>query len=357
MLERFEKFFDSGLRDTPTAIAARSMDALNPMSMGQNAFRPLTIDAAVGGGNVFLTSELEKLDPKVREPLTSVTYMRDMPIKSGGGWVNFTSNFFVDYAISGPNLYGLMGTQTTDIPVIQGNISKDVFRVFNWGNILKVSFIDLQLMQQAGRSLEDLLNTGIKLNWNKTLDLVTYTHAYPGIYGLLNNPDVSATSVAQAESGNGTEWIYKTPDEIINDINTALLATWAASEYDVSGMATQLLLPPAQFGYMATQKMSLAGSTSILTYLLENNIAKTQGRDLKIFPSRWCIGAGLAGTDRMVAYVADADRLYLDITVPIQRVMTMPTVSEGGAYLTLYSAQVGQVKILFFQTIAYLDGI
>ena len=46
----------------------------------------LTMDAAaVSSGLAFLESELEKLDPLLREPLTSTTYPRDIEIESGGG--------------------------------------------------------------------------------------------------------------------------------------------------------------------------------------------------------------------------------------------------------------------------------
>lgn len=337
---------------------------LDAMLQTGNAFRAGTTDAATGAGMAFLESELEKLDPKVREPLTSVTWMRDVPVKSGGGWVNFTSVMNVDYQISGPNFNGLMGTQNNQIPIVQANIGKDVYRVFNWGNVLKVSYIDMQLMQTAGRSLEDILDKGIKLNWNKTLDQVAYQGPFPSALlsgavdypGLVNNPNITESSVPAGVSGQ-TQWIHKTPGEILNDINNLMVATWAAGNYDVTSMANHILIPPNQFAYIASQLISSAGTVSILTYLLENNIGKSQGVDLQIFPSRWVIGAGAAGTDRMAGYVNDDDRVYMDVTVPISRIMTMPTVMEGGAYLTLYLGQIGVVKFLYTQPAAYYDGI
>ena len=51
-----------------------------------------TMDAAgIATGMAFLEGELEKRDPKVREPLTSVTWPRDIVAETGGGWVDFTS--------------------------------------------------------------------------------------------------------------------------------------------------------------------------------------------------------------------------------------------------------------------------
>lgn len=368
MLEGFEKYlassvsageasnpalfrdFQAGLsrrKAVDSAIRTGNLSALTGI-MGTDA-------AAISGGLAFLEAELEKRDPKVREPLTSVTWMRDMPIKSGGGWVDFTSFFSANYAISGPNQYGLTGGQTTTIPIVQTDISKDIYPTFNWQNVLKVNFIDMQKLQGAGRSLDDLLDKGIKLNWNKSLDLVTY-QGWGGLPGLVNNASVTAGSVALGASGQ-TGWQFKTPTEILYDVNTAMTTTWTASNYDVTGMANHLLIPAPQYALLC-QINSAAGDVSILTYLLENNIGKTQGVDLKIFPSRWCSGAGAAGKDRMVCYVSDMDRVRLNVTVPIQRVMTTPNISEGGgAYLTLYAGQVGVPEFLYYPPFLYQDGI
>ncbi len=38
-------------------------------------------DAGIASGGAFLVSELEKRDPMIRKPLTSVTYPRDIVIK------------------------------------------------------------------------------------------------------------------------------------------------------------------------------------------------------------------------------------------------------------------------------------
>jgi hypothetical protein len=331
-----------------------------------NGFRANVTDAALAGGQAFLEAELEKRDPKVREPLTSVTWMRDIVVKPGGGWVEFTSTFQVDYATSGANGLSITGGQTTTIPIIQANLSKDIWRVWPWQAVLKVNFIDMQKLQGIGRSLDDMLDKGIKLHWNKTLDAVTYmgpfgaigaTATYPGLF---NNANIPETTAAVGASGS-TLWKNKTPGEILNDVNTLMVSTWAASQYDVTGMANHILIPPAQYAFIASQLISTAGSVSILTYLEQNNIGKSQGVDLKIFPSRWAIAAGTggsAGSDVMLGYVNDEDRVYLDITVPIQRVMTTPNIADGGgAYLTLYAGQYGQVKFLYYQPTSMVAGI
>lgn len=312
--------------------------------------------AAIGGGMAFLNGELEKRDTKLNEPLSSVTFARDIPIKTGSGWVEATSNMFVDYATSGSNTNGLIRGQSNNIPIIQANTSKDLFKVFPWSNILKIPFIDQQKMQGIGRSLDSILDSGIRLNYNKTLDLMTYKGIEEEkVYGLVNNPKVTATTATKGAGGKAT-WKAKTPDEILDDINTALTDAWKTSEYDNSGIPNHILIDPQNYAYIVSQKVSDAGNISILKYLLENNIAKNQGIDLVIEPSRWCSGSGTGSTQRMVCYVNDESKICLDIPVPLMRAMTQPSV-EQLAYLTAYMANIGQVKFLYYQCAMYVDGI
>lgn len=332
----------------PKAPKIFTVDALGgPMIMN---------DAAIGSGMAFLNAELEKRDPRLLEPLASVTWMRDIVSKTGGGWVDFTSNMFVDYATTGGNENGIIGGESNDIPIMQANTTKDIFKVYQFANILKVPFVDQQKMQKVGRSLDDILDKGIRLNYNKSIDNIVY-NGIPsaGVYGLVNNPSVTAALVA-AGAAAGRAWTTKTPDEILNDVNQLITQTWASSEYDLTGMANHVLIPPAQYTYIASTKVSGNADKSILQYLLDNNIARNQGRDLEIMPSRWCIGAGTGSTDRMAAYVNDEDRVNFDLTVPLSRVMTQPQVTEM-AYLTAYAAQIGQVKFLYLQCARYGDGI
>lgn len=313
-------------------------------------------DAAIASGMAFLTGELEKRDARLMEPLQSVTWTRDIVAMTGGGWVEFSSNYFADYATTGGNESGIIGGETNDIPVMQANVDKEVYKVFTFANIMKVPFVDQQKLQGIGRSLDNILDKGIRLNYNKSIDNIVYTGvASAGVYGLLNNPNITAGAAPNGASGSPL-WKQKTPDEILADVNTLLVTTWENSEYDLTGMANHVLIPPNQYTWMASQTVSSAGTMSILEFLLNNNIAKNQGIEISINPSRWCVGAGAGGTDRMAAYVNDEDRVNFDLPVPLSRIMTQPQVTEM-AYLTAYAAQLGQVKILYTQCCQYMDGI
>lgn len=315
------------------------------------------LDAAgIATGMAFLEGELEKRDPKIREPLTSVTWQRDIVAETGGGWVDFTSTMDVDYATSAPNEQALIGGATDLIPTVQANINKDVFRVFTWAQAMKIPFVDQQKYQTIGRSIDQILDRGIRLNYNKSIDQLVYQgFANVGVTGITNDTSVTAAS-ATTGAGGTTTWETKTVDEILWDINKMLIEAWAAAEYDDSAMPNHILLPPAKFAYLVSTRIGTSGDENILGYILKNNIANQQGVDLKIFPCRWLTGAGTAGAERMMCYVNKKDFLYFDLPVPLTRAMTQPVALQF-AYITIYAAQMGQVKFLYNQPVRYVDGI
>ena len=316
-------------------------------------------DAQIANGGAFLISELEKRDPKIREPLMSLTYPRDIPVKTGGGWVEFISALNIDYGITGGSGDGAVHAGgANNIPVIQANFGRDLFKTHLYSSIMRIMFVDMQRQQVTGRSLDQLLTDGIRLNYDKHMEQNVYM-GLPrfGTTGLLNNPNVIAQNVAVGSGASGsTEWRNKTPDEILADINNAIIAGWAAAEYDLSAIPNHILLPYEQYNYIATTKVTSIADKTILTFLLENNTAKINGGDLFIGATAWNKGAGAGGTDRMVAYVHNARFIAVEELVPLARTMTQPNI-DALAYDSVYMANISEVELFYLQPIVYFDGI
>lgn len=313
--------------------------------------------AGIATGMAFLEGELEKRDPKIREPLTSVTWQRDIVAKTGGGWVDFTSTMNVDYATTGGNDSGLIGGQTDVIPLMQANVNKDIYKVFTWAQGMKIPFVDNQKLQTIGRSLDAILDKGIRLNYNKSIDQLVYKgFSNVGITGLVNNNSVTAAYVDNNAAGDSRLWKDKTVDEILWDVNKAITERWAAAEYDENAIPNHILIAPENYAYIVSTRIGTSGDENILSYLMKNNMATAHGVDLIIAPSRWCIGAGVGQTNRMVVYKNDDDFVYFDLPVPLTRCMTQPVALQF-AYITIYAAQMGQVKFLYNQPVGYYDGI
>ena len=108
-------------------------------------------------------------------------------------------------------------------------------------------FVDMQKANVIGRSLDQLLQDGIRLAYDKHMDANVYVGLSDyGTTGLVNNTDATETTVTNGAAGKAT-WVTKTPQEILGDINTAITATWAAAEYDTQAMPNHILIPYEQY--------------------------------------------------------------------------------------------------------------
>lgn len=317
-----------------------------------------TMDAAgVASGGAFLVSELEKRDTMIRKPLTSFTYPRDIPIKTGGGWVDYVSAMSVGYGLTGGS--GSSPVQAggaNALPVVQANVDKGIYSAHTFGVSLRVMFQDMQRANFIGRSLDQLLQDGVRMAYDKHNDENVYVGLGEyGTTGLINNPDVTVSTVADGTNGNGN-WATKTPEEILADVNTALTETWAQAEYDLSAIPNHILLPYEEYTYIMNTPVSSLATKSIYQYIKENNITDANGGDLYIGATTWCKGAGTGGVDRMVVYTNHERFVKMDELVPLTRVMSAPNVANV-CYDTAYMANVSEVEIMYPQTIMYWDNI
>lgn len=330
-------------------------------SVGGNGYigsKPLRMnDAAIANGGAFLASELEKLDPKISEPLYSVTYPRDVRVKVGGGWVDAVSKMNIDYGINGGSGDGAItaaGANTGN--VIQAQFGKDTWKTHIYTSTLRIPFVDMQRGQLVGRSLESLLTNAIRLNYDKHQEMNVYTgfKTY-GTTGLINNPDVTASGVKANASGN-TRFKDKTPDEILENFNAAINAGWEAAGYDLSAIPNHILIPYEQYTYIQTTKVSEDADKTIMKFLLENNVANLNGGNLVIGATNFCKGAGANGTDRMVCYVNNDKFIAIEELVPLARTMTSPN-TDKLSYDSIYMANLSELEIFYTQPITYWDGI
>ena len=317
-----------------------------------------TMDAAgIASGGAFLVSELEKRDPMIRKPLTSVTYPRDVVIQTGGGWVDYVSAMSVAYGITGGS--GASPVQaggSNGIPTVQASVDKGIYSAHVFAVALRVMFQDMQRANFIGRSLDQLLQDGVRMAYDKHQDQNVYTGIPEyNTTGLVNNPNATASTVADGSSGNGN-WATKTPAEILADVNTALTTTWAQAGYDTDALPNHILLPYEEYTYILNTPVSDLATKSIYDYIMENNITNKNGGDLFIGATIWCKGAGTSGTDRMVVYVNHERFLKLDELVPMSRIMSAPNVANV-CYDTAYMANTSELEVMYPQTITYWDHI
>ena len=115
-------------------------------------------------------------------------------------------------------------------------------------------------------------------------------------------------------------------------------------------------MPYEQFNYLATTKVTELAEKTILQFLLDNNVAKTNGGDLYIGGCSWCKGAGAGGTDRMTVYLNKDRFVAADELAPLSRIMTQPN-TENVCYDTAYMANLSEVQMYYENIMRYVDGI
>ena len=316
------------------------------------ASKPFAMDAAgIASGQAFLTSELERRDTLVRTPLTSFTYSRDIPVRVGGGWAEFVSAMNVGYGLTGGSGEGMIGSGSADgIPMVQADFGKDLWKTHAIYAGTRVFWIDMQKGNLTGRNIDTLLRDGLRMAYDKHMDENVYAgFAKYGTTGLINNPDVAITNATKT-------WATATPDEILEMVNNAILATWARAAYDLDAIPNHIVLPYEQYNYIATTKVTNLAEKTILTFLEENNVATKNGGDLFIGATIWCKGAGTGSTDRMVVYSNKERYIAIDELVPLTRAMTTPN-AERFSYDTAYAGNVSETEVFYPETITYTDGI
>lgn len=336
----------------PAIIRARTRDNLM-------TFDARTIDST----GAFLIGELERLDQTLHQPLVSVSWSRDIDLREdvtiADEVSSFTNSTFASTGGTHAAGKSWIGKDANAIAAMQLDISKTTYPLTLWGEQVSYTIPELESAQKLGRPVDAQKYEGLKLKHQMDTDEQVYTgDTELGLFGLTNSPVVTASNVANGASSGSPHWSTKTPDDILADFNTALTNVWQASGWAVP--PSNVLIPPAQFGFIVSQKVSSAGNISTLKYVLENNISKQQGTELKILPLKWLIGRGVGGTpgvlgtvDRMVVYSKDQQRVRFPMT-PLQRT---PLEYRAIYQTTTYFGRLGAVEFVYPETLGYFDGI
>lgn len=311
----------------------------------------LTFDqATVDGTGAFLVGELERIDQGLNMPLVGFTWSRDVQLREDVSIADdissFTNSTFAAAGTPNPNGKNWIGKDSTAVAGPNIDIAKTGFPLTLWGMELGWTVVELAAAAQVGRPIDTQKYDAMQLKWNMDTDEQVYRgDTQLGVRGLTNYLGAALTNAAKA-------WAVSTPDEIRASINKVLSDAWAATGYTL--VPRDLLLPPEQFALLSSIIVSSAGNQSLLSYLRENTIAYHQnGVPLNIRAVKWLKGAGVGGTDRMVAYTND--KKY--VRFPMVPLLNVPIQYRGIYQLTTYYGKLGAVESPYPETMAYVDGI
>lgn len=344
----------------------------NGNSMGHRLKNPVTMDwfdgRVVDSTGALLIGELERLDQTMHQPLMSVSWQRDIDLRTDVTIADDVSSFTLStFASQGGlgtgngigNGKSWAGKKSDQVATVGIDIAKVVNPLTIWLNEIAYTLVELESAAKTGRPIDEQKYAALKAKNQMDIDEQVYIgDTALAVTGMLNNALVSKTNLPNGAQNSPT-WALKNADEILADVNAALTTVWANSSWAV--LPTRILIPPAQFGQISTQKVSLAGNVSVLKYILDNNITTQKGGgQLEIEPLKWCIGSGQGGTvgtlgtgDRMAVYSKEKDYVRFPMTTMGRTPLQYDSIWQKASYYQ----KLGVVEVVYPDTMGYFDGL
>lgn len=303
----------------------------------------------------YYINQLENFDQRLHEPLVSIMWGRDIKLRTGLTMANETSSFT-------RSTFGGTGTQqadgkpwispaTTTLPGVSVNGEKIDTPLRLLGREVTYTSVELERSQLLGQPIDTQKLNALNTLYQMGIDEQVYIgDAFTGDQGLFNNSQVAFGNVS------GGTWAAAIaaddPDIILAQVNEILTEAWKNTGYTIC--PAELRVPPQQLGAITIGKVSAAGNMSIAKYIAENCIANNlNGKPLNIQPSKWLSGRGVGGTDRMMAYTNEEDRVRFPM-VPIRRETAY---YQGIHFHAPYIWAMGSVEFVYPETALYRDGI
>ncbi|RLI51995.1 hypothetical protein DRO61_00905 [Candidatus Bathyarchaeota archaeon] len=341
--------------------------ATNPMFRGKvfglKDFNPsmhkaLGFDVTLHDDNfAFVSTKLAKLHEETYEPEHYITYIEDVPVDVGQGFVDYIEYYTIDYAgIASNTRKNLFGNQANVIPRINAAAQQNTVPVFVYEMAYDLKWIELEKLNklQFTKSIEQLWRDGIRVGY----DLFAQIIAYEGVAestnapGLFNNPNVKVYAVPSGVS-TGTKFADLTDEEIVSFFNGVMATYLVESNMNLRLLPDTFLLPIAD-GQELSSRINTFFTKNLRNYIKENNfgideirdsrMAGSYNFDIKSRPQLDALGGDENG--RIVVYRKDKRYVRMDNPYPLQQYYTGPNV-ERAAYTTYFVAQLSAVQMPF----------
>jgi hypothetical protein len=199
--------------------------------------------------------------------------------------------------------------------------------------------LDQRRANAATKSIEQVIN-----------DVAFFGDAISGLAGLFDNPNIPTGAVVNP--GSGTAWTVKSPDEIIFDINDLFADIFETTKMVERG--NTLMVPPAQWSYIASTPRASNSDTTILQYIIQNSPYLNSTED--IIPVNECnaVDNDVLSVDAMVAYDRSPDKLQLEIPVELEY---LPVQQKNLEFVVPGRSRLGGLNIYYPLSLAIGTGI
>lgn len=259
----------------------------------------------------FLISQLAFLEPEIYETkYTKIRYTDFVPVVTTDP--EWTDN--VDYVSWDSVTMGkFLGANAKDLQESDINATKSTIPVFDGGISFAYSLSELRKSQHERIPIDVYKARASFRGFQEHAQSVAFLgDSDRGITGLLNNANVQTDS-------NAVDWATATSDQIATDMNSLLIKVWTNSKQ--VHIPNVLVLPPDQWGQIATQTMNELNSMTILEYFKLNNVYRAStGGEIAIKNLLELETAGVASAPRMMAYELNDENLTMRMPLTYRQV-------------------------------------
>lgn len=315
------------------------------IDLGARARKIYVQDAQVHDANfAFLSTTLAKLHTKTYTPKVYFTYAKDVPVDTGGGFVDYIEYFSVDWAGIMNDTRNIFGNNGNLIPRINASMTQNRVPVYTYEIGYDLRFIELEKMKQLTlqKSIEQIYKEGILAGWDYFVQRVAYL-GIAGSKGLFNSSNVLVGTIDNsATTGQGFEGL---DDAVLVGFFNGVFTRYLIESNMNIALLPDTFLVPSFVSADLVNRFSALYQNSLLDFLREHNLGKAQAGkafEITIEARPDLDDLGTAGHGRIVAYRKDKDFVRLDMPYPCQHFITLPNI-EKMAYTTAF---VGQVSII-----------
>lgn len=306
----------------------------------------------VDNGIAFYISQLEQLEARVYETFyRNIVFMEYVPVETDlPDWVDQWSYISFDAVTMGK----FVGAKPTDIPRATINRSKTTANLFLGGIGYDYTIDELRKSQAMGQSLDTAEAEAARRGYLEHAQRVAFMgDSTRNITGLLNNVNIQTSNAPDDGTGTTRTFSTKTPDQVVRDMNQALITVWVNSQE--THIPNVLLLPSAIWASLGTRRMDDTSTMTILEYFRMNNLytQRTQ-QPLMIMPLLELDTAGAGNTNRMMAYELNNTNLTMKMPISLR---FLPPQQKGFAISVDGEYKFGGVEFRYPGSAAYVDGI
>ncbi len=247
---------------------------------------------------------------------------------------------------SGVGYAKIIADYAKDFPRVDIFGEENTVKIHAVGGSYGYSIDEIRASQLTGKSLDQRRANMVRRAIEEKIDDIAWTGDPDyNIQGFIDYPGITQYTVP--DPGSGTEWVNKTPDEIIVDMS-GIVSAVVDTTNGVEAPDT-MIMPISQYVYIANTRMTGDSDRTIMKFFMENNPF------IKMID--WVVelkGAGASATDKFMVYTKDENNLTFEIPQPFEQFTPQ---QRGLEFEIMAREKTAGIIVYYPLSVAYGDGI